>query len=124
MSARKLWFATDDVSNVRDAFTAFEFNSHQNELSGIIKMANELADQETGVPMMLQKPRWSYSTNSWRYANDDEQHKHCVERLVKQFDDMALSHISEDTMTTIHLRITNRLKAISMSWLGDRVLYY
>ena len=52
LSSRKIWFATDDIDDVRKAFTSFEFNSHQGELSQIIKMAAELADQETGVPMI------------------------------------------------------------------------
>ena len=47
LSSRKIWFSTDDIEDVRKAFTSFEFNSHQNELSGIIKMAAELADQDS-----------------------------------------------------------------------------
>ena len=90
LSARKLWFATDDVSNVRDAFTAFEFNSHQNELSGIIKMANELADQETGVPMMLQGSQGGNTPDTVGGMQLLMNNTNVVlRRLDKQFDDMV-----------------------------------
>ena len=38
LTSRKIWYATDDVDDVNKAFATFEFNSHQAELAGIIKM--------------------------------------------------------------------------------------
>lgn len=49
----KVWLATSDVDDVRKAMTAFEFNSHLQELLGIVDAALKFADQETNMPQML-----------------------------------------------------------------------
>ncbi|NDD53287.1 hypothetical protein EBZ39_05335 [bacterium] len=62
LTARKIWWATDEIDDVRKAFATFEFNSHQDELANIIKMASDLADAETGVPQLMQGGRTSAGT--------------------------------------------------------------
>jgi hypothetical protein len=90
LSSRKIWFATDDIDDVRKAFTSFEFNSHQNELSGIIKMAAELADQDSGVPMMLQGSQGGVTPDTVGGMQMLMNNTNVVlRRLVKQFDDMV-----------------------------------
>nr|BDD47856.1 hypothetical protein 29 [Burkholderiaceae bacterium] len=90
LSSRKIWFATDDTDDVRKAFTSFEFNSHQAELTGIIKLANELADQETGVPMMLQGSQGGVTPDTVGGMQMLLNNTNVVlRRLVKQFDDMV-----------------------------------
>jgi len=89
LSARKIWFATDEVDDVRKAFTAVEFNSHQAELSGIIKMAMELADMETGVPVLMQGEKGAAPDTVGGMQMLMNSANVVLRRLVKQFDDMV-----------------------------------
>ena len=89
LSARKIWFATDEVDDVRKAFTAVEFNSHQGELSGIIKMAMELADMETGVPVIMQGEKGAAPDTVGGMQMLMNSANVVLRRLVKQFDDMV-----------------------------------
>jgi len=88
LSSRKIWFATDEVDDVRKAFTAVEFNSYQGELSNIIKMAMELADQETGVPTLLQGEKGAAPDTVGGMQMLMNSANVVLRRLVKQFDDM------------------------------------
>ena len=87
ISARKIWYATDDVDDVRKAFTAVEFNSHQTELANIIKMAMELADQETGVPAITQGEKGAAPDTVGGMQMLMNSANVVLRRLVKQFDD-------------------------------------
>jgi len=89
LSARKIWFATDDMDDVRKAFATFEFNSHQEELSNIIKMASELADQETGVPLLMQGEKGAAPDTVGGMQLLMNSASVVLRRLVKQFDDMV-----------------------------------
>jgi hypothetical protein len=89
LSSRKIWFATDDMDDVRKAFATFEFDSHQAELSGIIKMATELADQETGVPMIMQGEKGAAPDTVGGMQMLMNSANVVLRRLVKQFDDMV-----------------------------------
>lgn len=95
LSARKIWYATDDVDDVRKAFTAVEFNSHQAELANIIKMAMELADQETGVPAITQGEKGAAPDTVGGMQMLMNSANVVLRRLVKQFD---------DTITKPHIR--------------------
>lgn len=89
LSSRKIWYAQDDVDDVRKAFTTFEFNSHQVELAGIIKMATELADQETGVPTLMQGEKGAAPDTVGGMQMLMNSANVVLRRLVKQFDDMV-----------------------------------
>lgn len=89
LSARKIWYATDDMDDVRKAFATFEFNSHQTELAGIIKMAMELADQETGVPTIMQGEKGAAPDTVGGMQMLMNSANVVLRRLVKQFDDMV-----------------------------------
>ena len=88
LSSRKIWFATDDMDDVRKAFATFEFDSHQAELAGIIKMATELADQETGVPTIMQGEKGAAPDTVGGMQMLMNSANVVLRRLVKQFDDM------------------------------------
>ena len=88
LSARKIWYATDDMDDVRKAFATFEFNSHQAELAGIIKMATELADAETGVPTIMQGEKGAAPDTVGGMQMLMNSANVVLRRLVKQFDDM------------------------------------
>ena len=87
LSSRKIWYATDDIDDVRKAFTAFEFNSHQEELARIIEMASKLADEETGMPMMLQGEKGTAPDTVGGMQMLMNNSNVVLRRLVKQFDD-------------------------------------
>ena len=89
LSARKIWYATDDMDDVRKAFATFEFNSHQAELAGIIKMATELADAETGVPTIMQGEKGAAPDTVGGMQMLMNSANVVLRRLVKQFDDMV-----------------------------------
>lgn len=89
LSARKIWYATDDLDDVRKAFAAFEFNSHQNELSNIIQMAMQLADAETGVPTLMQGEQGTAPDTVGGMQMLMTSANVVLKRLVKQFDDMV-----------------------------------
>lgn len=89
LSARKIWYATDDIDDVRKAFTSFEFNSHQKELAGIIEMATMLADQETGVPTIMQGEKGAAPDTVGGMQMLMNSANVVLRRLVKQFDDMV-----------------------------------
>ena len=89
LSSRKLWFATDDMDDVRKAFATFEFDSHQGELANIIKMASELADQETGVPTLMQGEKGAAPDTVGGMQMLMNSANVVLRRLVKQFDDMV-----------------------------------
>ena len=88
LSSRKIWFATDDMDDVRKAFATFEFDSHQAELAGIIKMATELAGAETGVPVIMQGEKGAAPDTVGGMQMLMNSANVVLRRLVKQFDDM------------------------------------
>jgi len=87
LTSRKIWWATDEIDDVRKAFATFEFDSHQKELAAIIQMATELADQETGVPMLLQGENGSAPDTVGGMQMLMNSANVVLRRLVKQFDD-------------------------------------
>jgi hypothetical protein len=89
LSSRKIWYATDDMDDVRKAFATFEFDSHQNELANIIKMATELADAETGVPTIMQGEKGAAPDTVGGMQMLMNSANVVLRRLVKQFDDMV-----------------------------------
>jgi hypothetical protein len=89
ITSRKVWYATDDVDDVSKAFATFEFSSHQAELAGIIKMATELVDQETGVPTILQGEKGAAPDTVGGMQMLMNSANVVLRRLVKQFDDMV-----------------------------------
>lgn len=90
ITARKLWYATDDVEDVRKAFTTFEFASHQPELAAIIDMADRLSDQETAVPMLSQGQQGSAPETVGGMQILMQGANVMLRRLVKQFDDYII----------------------------------
>lgn len=87
LTSRKIWYATDDIDDVRKAFTTFEFNSHQQELAGIIQMASKLADEETSMPMMTQGEKTNAPETVGGMQMLMNASNVVLRRLVKQFDD-------------------------------------
>lgn len=89
LSPRKIWYATDSTEDVRKAFHAVDFNNHQAEIAAIIKMASELADQETGVPVIMQGEKGAAPDTVGGMQMLMTSANVVLRRLVKQFDDMV-----------------------------------
>lgn len=49
----KVWLAKDELEDVRQAFSVFEFNSHLQELLSIATAAMQFADQEANMPQLM-----------------------------------------------------------------------
>lgn len=53
ITPNKIWLAKDDMADVRQAFSVFEFNSHLQELLAIAQAAMQFADVEASMPQIL-----------------------------------------------------------------------
>lgn len=53
ITPNKIWLAKDEMDDVRQSFSVFEFNSHLQELLAIAQAALQFADQETGIPQLM-----------------------------------------------------------------------
>jgi len=53
ITPNKIWLAKDDLEDVRQAFSVFEFNSHLQELLAIAQAAMGFADTEANMPQIL-----------------------------------------------------------------------
>lgn len=49
----KVWLAKDELDDVRQAFSVFEFNSHLQELLAIANAAMQFADGEANMPQLM-----------------------------------------------------------------------
>jgi hypothetical protein len=53
ITPNKIWLAKDDMDDVRQAFSVFEFNSHLQELLAIAQAAMQFADMESSMPQIM-----------------------------------------------------------------------
>jgi hypothetical protein len=53
MYPQKVWLASDELDDVRQAMHSFEFANHSPALLGIATAAMQFADQETSMPQMM-----------------------------------------------------------------------
>jgi hypothetical protein len=53
ITPNKIWLAKDDMADVRQAFSVFEFNSHLQELLAIAQAAMQFADVESSMPQIM-----------------------------------------------------------------------
>ncbi len=97
LSPRKIWWITDPKADATKAFTTFDIQSNQSELTSIFEMAHRLADEETSVPQMQmgnqpgdqQQPAMLKTlggTQLWMASNNI-----MMRRAVKNFDDNITS---------------------------------
>ncbi len=54
LTARKVWRMKDKDRDVNEAFTAFNIDAHLQELSYLLEIAKQLADDETNLPNIAQ----------------------------------------------------------------------
>lgn len=94
----KVWLLKDKHSKAQDAFHVFEFPNHQNELSAIFNMARQLADEETGIPLIAEGEQGLASQGA-QTAHGMEllmnNHNIVMRRAVKNWDDnMTIPNIT------------------------------
>jgi len=86
----KVWLLKDKHAKAQEAFHIFEFPNHQNELAAIFNMAREMADEETGIPLIAEGEQGSASQGA-RTASGMEMlmnnHNIVMRRAVKNWDD-------------------------------------
>jgi hypothetical protein len=87
LHSRKIWYANSDVEDVEKAFIAIDIASHQAELQAIIQMAEDLADKETGQPLITQGEQGSAPETVGGMQMLMNSANVVLRRLVKQFDD-------------------------------------
>lgn len=87
LSSRKIFLANEEVEDVRTAFTVVTFTSIVKDLLGVLKAANELADQESTMPLLMQGDTGTAPDTFgglsllWRQANSPMRHR------LKGYDD-------------------------------------
>jgi hypothetical protein len=87
----KVWLLKDKMAKAQDAFHVFEFPNHQNELAAIFNMARQLADEETGIPLISegeqgnQGPQGSKTLGGMEMLMNN--HNIIMRRAVKNWDD-------------------------------------
>jgi len=86
MTSRKIWLAKD-TDDVQKSFFLFDIPNHQVELANIIKLATDLADQETGMPMLAQGERGTAPDTVGGMQMLMNAANVVLRRLVKQYDD-------------------------------------
>ena len=89
LTARKLWFLKEgsDVEDVRKALMSFDIPSMQNELMGIINFALKMAEDVTGLPMLMQGQQGQApdTVGGMQILNNNA--NTVLRRLAKNFDD-------------------------------------
>lgn len=53
MSPWKLWYADETISDVRTAFTTFNFQSNQQEIANILTLAKQFSSETAGLPPLI-----------------------------------------------------------------------
>lgn len=87
IQGNKIWWATDATVDVRTAFATFNVDTRQAELSAIVDMATKLADEETGVPLIMQGNERNAPETMGAMQMLMNASNVVLRRLVKQFDD-------------------------------------
>jgi len=92
--ARKIWLVSNEIDDVEKAVQVVEFANHQQELAAIIQMGKDLADEETGSPMLMQGERGNAPETVGGMQMLMNSANVVKRRLVKNFDDkVTVRHI-------------------------------
>ncbi len=87
----KAWLLKDKTAKAQDAFHIFEFPNHQNELAAIFNMARQLADEETGIPLVAEGEQGVKGPGGAQTLGGMEMlmnnHNIIMRRAVKNWDD-------------------------------------
>lgn len=87
--AFKFWDITDDTIDPSKAFHVAEFASHQQELIGVIELAEKLGDQSSSVPMLTTGEKGTAPDTVGGMQMLMNSANVVLRRLVKQYDDLV-----------------------------------
>lgn len=93
LSPFKFWSVDHTVSDIRQAFSKVEFDSHQNELAGIYQLSRQLMDEEAGVPMLQQGEQGQTSSTVGGMSMLMNAANTVRRRQVQDFDDRITSRV-------------------------------
>jgi hypothetical protein len=95
ITPNKIWLAKDDLDDVRQAFSVFEFNSHLQELLAIAQAAMSFADMETSMPQIMGGEQGSAPETVGGMVMLFNNANAVLRQLVKLYDDnITKPHIS------------------------------
>lgn len=86
LTARKLWYMSDG-EDVEKAFMLYETSSHQQEIAGIIDLAQKFADQETSLPQIAQGEQGTAPDTVGGMSILMNSANTVLRRIAKQYDD-------------------------------------
>jgi hypothetical protein len=89
LTARKIWHMTGDNDDVQKAMMVFEVPSHQAEISNIIQIAQQFADEETSLPQIAQGEKGTAPDTVGGMSILMNSANTVLRRLVKQYDDQV-----------------------------------
>ena len=64
MTPMKVWLIKDRNARAQDAFHIFEIPNHQNELAAIFNLARQMADEESGIPLIAEGEQGQHVTQT------------------------------------------------------------
>lgn len=96
LSPRKVWFMNEDaVGTVNDAFTAINIPSMQEQLFSIVQYAQKMAEDVTGLPMLLQGQQGAAPETVGGMQMLNNNASTVMRRIARTYDDKVTSpHIS------------------------------
>jgi hypothetical protein len=89
ITGRKLWYASEEVDEIKKAFEVYDIPCRQGDLKAIIEMAMAFADQETSLPQISQGEQGSAPETVGGMTILMNSANTVLRRLVKQYDDMV-----------------------------------
>lgn len=98
ISPLKVWLLKDKMARAQDAFHIFEFPNHQQELAAIFNLARELADEETGIPVIAEGEQGNTTTTARGMEMLMNSHNIVMRRAVKNWDD----HMTVPNITRLY----------------------
>lgn len=87
ISARKVWLLTDPARSVQEAFATFEIPSRINEIVELFQLSLKLADDETGLPNIVNQEQGMASQSTVGIQAINTSSMATLRRIVKSFDD-------------------------------------
>lgn len=87
ISARKVWLLTDPARSVQEAFATFEIPSRINEIVELFQLSLRLADDETGLPNIVNQEQGMASQSTVGIQAINTSSMATLRRIVKSFDD-------------------------------------
>lgn len=88
LAPRKVWLKNSSAIPINQVFGTFSIDSHQTELSNIVQMSRQFADEETALPLVAQGESGSHQTTTAQGMSMLMNSVNVVfRRVIKNYDD-------------------------------------